>query len=49
MAATIRESRNAIKERKPELIDRIGDINSEINAAIILPKEDGVITVTDDK
>ena len=49
MAATIRDPRNSLKERKPILIDRIDDFNSEIYAAIVLPKEDGVITVSDDK
>ena len=54
MAAMIRDAKNAnnsstVRERKPILIDRIDDFNSEINAAIVLPKEDGVITVTDDK
>ena len=57
MAAIIRDTRNAPTtsqnairgERKPILIDRIDDFQSEINAAIVLPKEDGVITVCDDK
>jgi hypothetical protein len=49
MAANIRDPRSNLKERKPVLIDRIDDFNSEIFAAIILPKEDGVITVSDDK
>lgn len=60
MAAVIRDSRstnassssqNAVRggERRPILIDRLDDFQSEINAAIVLPKEDGVITICDDK
>jgi hypothetical protein len=56
MAAMIRDTRSnnnvtnsIVRERKPILIDRIDDFNSEINAAIVLPKEDGVITVSEDK
>lgn len=49
MAATLRNPRNDMKERKPILIDRIDDFNSEILAATLLPKEDAVITVSDDK
>ncbi len=49
MAASIRDPKTSLKERKPILIDRIDDFNSEVFSAIILPKEDGVITVSDDK
>ena len=49
MAATLRNPRNDMKERKPVLIDRIDDFNSDIFAAVLLPKEDAVITVSDDK
>jgi hypothetical protein len=59
MAATIRDTRPTTsaaaaqnadrRERKPILTDRIDDFQSEINAAIVLPGEDGVITVCDDK
>lgn len=49
MAATIRDSRNDNKERKPILIDRIDQFDGEIASAVILPKEDGFISISDDK
>lgn len=49
MAASIRDTRNDLKERKPILIDRIDGFDAEIIQAQILPKEEGFITVFDDK
>ena len=49
MAATIRDTRGELKERKPILIDRIDEIGSEINSAVILPKEDGFISTSEDR
>jgi hypothetical protein len=49
MAATIRDSRTEPRERKPVLIDRIDQFDGEIISAVILPKEDGFISISDDK
>ena len=49
MAATIRDYRNDNKERKPVLIDRIDQFDSEIISAVILPREDGFISISDDR
>lgn len=35
--------------RKPVLLNKLEGINDEVNAAVIIPREDGVITVSDDK
>ncbi len=48
MAATIRDARNEASERKPVLIDKIDNDNETI-AAVILPNEDGFISILDDK
>lgn len=47
MAATI--NRNASAERKPQLLKKLEGHQDEINAAIALRHEDGVISVSDDK
>jgi hypothetical protein len=50
MAATLRDSRNVpASERKPVLIDKIDGIDNDILGAVILPKEDGFISISDDK
>jgi len=49
MAASIRDTRVDGKDRKPVLIDRIESTESAINVAQILPKEDGFISISDDK
>lgn len=49
MAASIRNTREEIKERKPVLIDRIDGFDTEIFQAQILPKEDGFISASDDR
>ena len=37
------------KERKPILIDRIDGFECDIYAAILLPNEDGFISISDDR
>lgn len=49
MAASIRNTANDIKERRPVLIDRIDGFDSDIFQAQILPKEEGFISTSDDK
>lgn len=48
MAAMIRDARDG-KERKPVLIDRVDSFECDVSAAILLPKEEGFISVSDDK
>ena len=50
MAASLRDSRSVpASERKPVLIDKIDGIDNDILGAVILPKEDGFISISDDK
>jgi hypothetical protein len=51
MAATIRDSRyeSSSGEKKPILIDRVDGFDCEIFDAFLLPRDDGFITVGDDK
>lgn len=49
MAASIRDTRDIAKERKPVLIDRIESIESVVSMAQILPKEEGFISISDDR
>lgn len=49
MAATIRDSRNDLRERKPVLIDRIDGFDSDVFSASILPNEEGFISIHDDR
>ena len=35
--------------RKPTLINKIEGLNDEINMVVVIPREDGVITVSDDR
>lgn len=49
MAASIRNTLNDPKERKPVLIDRIDGFESDISQAHILPKEEGFISISDDR
>lgn len=49
MAASIRNTLNDPKERKPVLIDRIDGLESDISQAQILPKEEGFISISDDR
>ena len=47
MAADIGDSENRV--RKPQLINKLEGCPDVINQAFIIPKEDGVISVSDDK
>ena len=49
MAATIKDSRTDANEKKPVLIDRIEITDTDVNAACILPNENGFISVADDR
>ena len=35
--------------RKPVLVNKVDGFNDDVNMAAIIPREDGVITVCDDK
>ena len=35
--------------RKPQLVNKLEGCNSAINMAVIIPREDGVISVGDDR
>ena len=48
MAAMIKDSRNE-SSTKPILIDKIDGFDSEIGSVVILPKEDGFFSISDDK
>jgi hypothetical protein len=49
MAASIKDSRSEIKEKKAVLIDRMDGLDNDILCATLLPKEDGFISASDDK
>lgn len=50
MAASIRNTRDdCLKERKPELVDKIDGFESDILMAQLLPNEDGFISIMDDR
>ena len=49
MAATIKNPRDEGREKKLTLIDRIDGLDCDVLAAQILPKEDGFISVNDDR
>jgi hypothetical protein len=49
MAATIKDSRINTNEKKPVLIDRVQIPDTDVNAACILPNENGFMTVSDDR
>jgi hypothetical protein len=49
MAASIRDSRLNLNDKKPVLIDRIEIAETDLNAAQILPDENGFISIADDK
>lgn len=51
MAAEIKQA-SAAKTgsiRKPVLVNKLEGFTDDVNAAVIIPREDGVITVSDDK
>ena len=35
--------------RKPVLINKVDGFNDDVNMGVIIPREEGVITVSDDK
>lgn len=50
MAATIKDSRvDTGSDKKPVLIDRIEITDTDVTAAVILPNENGFISISDDK
>ena len=51
MAAEIKPTSGQIPEnmRKIQLINKIDGSNDDINMAILIPNEDGVISVSDDR
>ena len=50
MAAEIKPvSNKAGNVRKPVLLSKLEGFNDDVNMAAIIPREDGVITVSDDK
>ncbi len=51
MAASLRDTRSNViaSERKPVLIDKIDGIENDILGCVLLPKEDGFISIGDDK
>ncbi|XP_052058236.1 WD repeat and FYVE domain-containing protein 2-like [Mytilus californianus] len=50
MAAEIRPSQNKQgNTRKPVLISKLEGFQDDVNMAVIIPREDGVVTVSDDK
>uniref|UniRef100_A0A1A9ZGZ2 Uncharacterized protein n=1 Tax=Glossina pallidipes TaxID=7398 RepID=A0A1A9ZGZ2_GLOPL len=52
MAAEIKPAQrnhNSFSTRKPELLSKLEENGDDINAAILIPGENGVISVSDDK
>ena len=52
MAAEIKPAAGASQQgnvRKPVLVNKIEGGNDNINMAVIIPREDGVISVSDDR
>jgi hypothetical protein len=54
MAAEIKPAPRSSNDRfssakKPELLSKLDTLSDDINAAILIPGEDGVISVCDDK
>lgn len=51
MAAEIKPTNktNNGNVRKPSLVNKIDNVSDDINMAVFIPREDGVITVGDDK
>jgi len=49
MAATIKNPKESTREKKLTLIDRVDGLDCDVLAAQILPKEDGFISVNDDR
>lgn len=54
MAAEIKPAPRSANDRfcttrKPELLSKLDGNNDDVNAAVLIPGEDGVISVSDDK
>lgn len=50
MAAEIKPTTNkSANVRKPVLISKLEGCTDDVNMAVIIPREDGVVTVSDDK
>lgn len=49
MAATIKNPKNDSREKKLILTDRVEGLDCDVLAAEILPKEDGFISINDDR
>ncbi|KAL3846764.1 hypothetical protein ACJMK2_017723 [Sinanodonta woodiana] len=51
MAAEIKSSSGKLSGnvRKPVLMNKLDDFNDDVNMAVIIPREDGVITISSDK
>lgn len=54
MAAEIKPAPRSTNDRfsttrKPELLSKLEGNNDDVNAAVLIPGEDGVISVSDDK
>ncbi|XP_061194791.1 uncharacterized protein LOC133202951 [Saccostrea echinata] len=49
MAAQITSGPNQGNVRKPDLFSKLEGFNDDVNMAVFIPREDGVITVSDDK
>lgn len=54
MAAEIKPAPDVAQDkfyssRKPILLSKLEGCNDDVNAAVIIPREDGVISVSDDR
>lgn len=54
MAAEIKPAPRSVNDRfsatkKPELLSKLEGSTDDVNAALLIPGEDGVISVSDDK
>lgn len=49
MAAEIKSGPKQGNIRKPDLFSKLEGFNDDVNMAVFIPREDGVITVSDDK
>lgn len=49
MAAEIKSGPKQGNVRKPDLFSKLEGFNDDVNMAVFIPREDGVITVSDDK
>lgn len=49
MAAEIKSQNKQGNTRKPVLLSKLEGFNDDVNMAVVIPREDGVVTVSDDK